>query len=725
MKKQLSILLVFALLFSTFGSAQFGFDQTNGFEGGDPYGPQQATGPGFGPQGGQGFNQGPSGFGFGEAFNSVDPFASDIGGGEQLVTLKIYNTLFKAIYTSRDQFNETCLEEGGEQRLIDQIRAAYEENKPAIQEICNRYEERLASFSQDICDVTKAFSRIPAPPEIQAAAAEAGIEFNFDITASQMETLCKTMAGKEISKEQEFQNKRFEQEAQRFLDECSRRQEMDQKWRELDEQRRQMDDQRWQQEMERMKQGYNQPYQQGPYQQGPPQDYRPPEGQQQQQPFCGDGMCNEDPNSCQQDCGQQIFCGDGMCNEDPSSCPTDCGGGGEQGGGDQGGGEGSGDDGGGGEGGEGGLAAYNYNYAPVYFQESPPENTQEYVEDFYGPEIGAPQPPFGEGFGPGYGPPQGQPFGDPSQKPYGEGFGPMFGNSGPVYGPPEGFGPSGQQGPFGPQPFGGPNNQGGYPSDGGFGGPSGGYGPQGPGGFGGGPHMGPFSEDDCSSDTSTLVEKMKSQGDFGPTDEMLGAMCKRMGLEMSEKFSQFKEQAELQKENCELNMLRKKTALEEAVSTCNGAIESSKATQLIEKTVRNRCQLVRLKEQRQAQLTAEVEAALGLYEIAENTGNQVVEASALDIVEKDKEYQQARQEKVNIVSYIFGSPEFAKQTDEIVDDLEERKKDLEDVSGTLGSSEARELEDEIEKLDEAIEQKRRIVESHKSGILGIFGRLGQ
>src|SRR3989344_5355631 len=142
--KKLPILL--ALLFlSSVVFAQFG-EPNQGF---GPRGPGDFPGdPGFGegsPQGfpnsqGQfgGFDQS-LGFEFGESF---DPQAADIGGGgANLFSLKIYNRLIKAVYKAQNKFKESCLQDGGEEVLVSEIKSIYESNQSEITDICRKYEE--------------------------------------------------------------------------------------------------------------------------------------------------------------------------------------------------------------------------------------------------------------------------------------------------------------------------------------------------------------------------------------------------------------------------------------------------------------------------------------------------------------------------------------------------------------------------------------------------------
>ncbi|MBI2597943.1 MAG: hypothetical protein HYW50_01980, partial [Candidatus Diapherotrites archaeon] len=308
-------------MFAQFGAPPSGFpgegDQFPGrpgeFPGGEGFGQGGPEGAPFGSS----FNfEGRAGFNFGEAF---DPTASDIGGGgAHLVNLKIYNRLVKALYKTQDKFKVACVQEGGEESLVSEIKSIYENNLSEITDICRRYEERAANFSEDICDPTKSLTSFPAPRFLKQAAEEVGVTFGFNMTASDMEKVCIAVAQKEMSKQQEFMEKRFRQDAQRFLDGCQQRKESEEKMRQREEEMRRQNEER----MNQGQYGYGPPQggfpQQGQYpNQGPyypPQgDYHPPKNYPQEpfrppeqfnQPsFCGDGICNEDPQTCSPDCG--------------------------------------------------------------------------------------------------------------------------------------------------------------------------------------------------------------------------------------------------------------------------------------------------------------------------------------------------------------------------------------------------------------------------------------
>lgn len=724
--KKLPVLVAVLVVFSSFGFAQFGFENQppgQGFQNG-PYDPAQDFGQGG--YGGQGYGgQGPpmqpgfsqqaqGGFGpFGNegfGFEAIDPFASDVSSSEQLVSLKFINALYGAISSTRAQFKEACLEEGGEDQLIATIKSSFENNRSSITDICSRYTERAANFSQDVCDITKGFSKIPVPRDIQQAASEAGIEIGFDITASDMERVCLAVATKEQQKEGERADKRFLQEAERFLSDCKRMQEDEQRRKEFEEQ---MEQQRKQWEENQHNQWQNQGPQ-GGY--GPGGPYPGPQGGPYPGPGPGGGPY-PGPDGGPYPGPQPPFDGQNPPPQEPPQepppqeppqdnqpPPSD----------DSGGGDGDG-------GGEGGLAGTTSNVYQVLSLQSPEGDPNE--PDFpY-----QPGPPFGPapsdgGFGGG----QGNPFPGPGSGPYGGPNGPYPGQGGPYggeqgfgYGPPGGFGgqggapfdggQGGQQ--FGNGPYQGQGGPGFGPGGGPFGGPQGG-----PGGFGGGP----FSEEDCELSSSQLVEKMKDEfgGQFGPTDEMAQAMCKRMAFDMSEKLSSFKDRTELEKEKCLLHVQSKKIALDEAAQTCNDALSSNRAEELIAKTVKNKCKLIRLKEERRTQLEGSLEAALGLFDLSESTGNTVIEASALDITEKSDEYQKAKKEKIDFFGNLFGSQQFAQESKGVLTEIKERKEELQDLKDSLKANEASALETEIEKLDKDITEKNAEVKSHENGPLG-------
>ncbi|MBI2597847.1 MAG: hypothetical protein HYW50_01490 [Candidatus Diapherotrites archaeon] len=266
-------------------------------------------------------------------------------------------------------------------------------------------------------------------------------------------------------------------------------------------------------------------------------------------------------------------------------------------------------------------------------------------------------------------------------------------------------------------PFGPPGGD----SFGGGGGP--GFGPGGPGGFPGGPGfgMGPFSDEDCSLGVDELVEKMKEfGGEFDNAGGMADTMCKQMALQMSDKLFEFRERAEAQQEVCLLQVTRKKGELQEVAVTCNEISDPSKADELVRRMVKSKCTLERLKLQRTQTLEKSFEAALGLLEIAEETGNTAIEATALSIAEEENQFKQSAQ-SVDFVSNIFGSQSHAQTTDEVASEMDERLKDMQDLRESLDDREADDFEEQIEKLKGEIEKKRKISESHRAGF---FGRIG-
>ena len=673
------------MFFSSVVFAQFGGQEDFGNDfGQNPQGFGQQNNPSGNFGGGFGFN-------FGESF---DPQAGDIGGGgANLVSLKIYNRLIKAVYKTQNKFKESCLQVGGEEALVSEIKNIYQSNQSEIMDICRRYEERAANFSEDICDITKGMINFPAPKNIKDAAAQAGVTFGFDMSASDMEAVCKIVAQNEISKSQEFQKKRYAEEAKRFIDNCSRQKGME-------EQRRQREEEMRKQFEQSGPNGYGPP--QGGYP-GPPQGgygYQgPPQGSYPQ------GPQGSYPNEPYRPPEQNAFCGDRICNEEPSTCIDDCGG-------------------------------YQPPQEPVPYNEpapvidpTPPSDTTTTATDSTPPSDTTTTAtdgglarkvyrPLGilslEEIQQGYAEPTGNEF-----NPVSNGIVPQQGFD---YGQePRQFDPFGQAPPQGGYPQGqsyGPPNS--FP--GGQGGPQGFNGGQefGPGGPGFG--MGPFSGEECSLSEEQLVEKMQEfNGGNGPTDEMMVPMCKGMANEMSEKLFEFKERAETQKETCELQITRKKAALDEAAATCRQITESNNADELIRKLVKNKCTLERLKVERRASLEKSLEAALGLLDIAEKTGNTAIEATALSITEEENLFKDSEKQNVNFVSNILGSPEHAVQTEQVADEMEKRLQDLEDITDSLSSSEKSAVEEEITKLSQEIGKKKQIAQSHKAGI---FGRIG-
>ncbi len=710
--KKLSVLVAVMVFFSVLASAQFGFDPNQGPNGGggfgqgDPFGgpPQgyERQVP-FGAQPDDGFSQGGygppqggfgnQGYGSQQAFgfaDSFDPTASDIGGGESLVGVKMMVALLRAINSNKADFKEACLA-GNEAALIDRIKSAYESNKDSVREICERYEQRAANFSKDLCSSSD-LQAFPAPPFIKAAALEARIELNFNTTSQDMEKVCLLVAGKEKDKQIGYAQKRWEENAGNFLEQCVQRKKMDKQREQWEEQQRTQREQMQNQQWGPPQGGYQNygPGPQGPYNGPPGGEYHPP-GQgpppQGQQPFCGDGMCNEDPSTCVNDCG---------------GAPPSDGGSGSEGGGAQ------------TQGnifGPGNPYVINLQdpfggsggYDPAGQQGYGPQGGQQ-GSGPYGPDFGqGPQGGYGQG-GPPYGSDQ---FGG------GQGYGPGFGPQNYPNGPQQ-YGPSGQGGfPGGDQGFG--------PQGGGFG-SQGGFGQGGPGMGGPGFNMGPFGEEDCELSKEALVEKVK-EFDSGmmPGNEQFSSMCKSVALDVSERLFEFKERREVGKELCELQLERKKAALDDTASACREALDEDKAIVVITKAVSNKCQLIKLKEEQRAQVSQSVEAALGLLDLGEELGRSDFEATALSIQDESNKYEESKQQNVDFVKYILGSPVHAVKVKEIEEALGKRKQELEDSKETMSGNAAEALGEEIQKLDEDIEKKKKEAASHESGI---FGRIG-
>lgn len=645
--------------------------------------------------------------------------------------------LTAAAFVNRKRMNENCLAGTPEKEAenVQLILEAYNTKKQRVVEICERKTAEARSCNaEDYCSGRLAnFGRF-APSFVRDAALKANVNLDFsnasrDDIVERITDICKYMMNAEGEKQKGYMKKEFERKLKDIKSMCERERKMEEEREKWDEQRRQQEEQwrnqgqqggwqggpgqpggqysgqpqgpppdncpnGWHIEGRKINGQYVQEYvcnegSSGGGQQGPPQGGCPPDqywdagrnmcvlagggGGGQQGPVCGDRVCNEDPNTCQQDCGQQggggggqgTVCGNGSCEagETRESCAPDCGG--------------------------GGLAANVFNRMlgnPLY-SFTALINLLRLQEGGYGP-------PQGGGFG-GTGPincPVGEYPGMNDQGQYScirpnSGQGPSGGSSeGLGMGPPIGFG----------GPGGGP-----------------GY----------GPGVGGFGREVCDKTDEELLVMMEEQMGGPDMGEIAETECTREAEMRADELTMELERAEAEVEVC----IARREALcafkQDAAEYCREVVDNVEP--LVTDFVKFRCQMVRAAgDKLKASRLASV--GLGLYELSQELGGNfstVGETAANDVVANEEVIKKKKQEG-GFFGVITGNADLGNTYQATAEELGKKEELIQELrKQKLDEEKTKKLEEIGKKIKEAKENYTTKAANEKAGILGVLGRI--
>ncbi len=652
--------------------------------------------------------------------------------------------LTSAAAINRKAMNENCLAGTPEKEAenVQLILEAYNTKKQRVADICKRKTDEAQSCSaKDYCSGRMANFGKFAPPFIRDAATKAGVNLDFsgasrDEIVNRITNICKYMMNAEGEKQKGYMKKEFDRKLKDIKSMCEREKKMEEEREKWDEQRRQPEEQ-WRNQPQGGWQGgpgqpsgyggYGQPCgpgyepdgqggcRQSSYQGGgggqqpncpegtfwngttcqpssgpqcPPDQYWDGQacvpqggGGGQQGPICGNGVCDEDPNSCPQDCGQQgggggggqgAICGNGSCEagETPESCASDCGG--------------------------GGLAANVFNQMlgnPLY-SFTALINLLRLQEGGYGP------PPSGYNCPPGEYPDPSR-IGNCIRPDSGQGPSGGFGG-GPGMGPPQGGGYGGPQGP-------------GMGPPGGFGGPGGGQGY--------GPGMGGFGREVCDKSNEELLIMMEEQMGGPDMGEIAETQCSQEAEMQADQLTMELERAEAEVELCTARREALCVFKQDAAEYCKEVIDNVEP--LVTDFVKFRCQMVRAAgDKLKASRLASV--GLGLYELSQELGGSfstIGETAANDVV-ANEEIIKKKKEEGGFLGIITGNADLGNTYEATAEELGKKEELIQELKEQrLDEEKAKKVEEIEKKIKEAKQNYTTKAANEKAGILGVLGRI--